>query len=127
MFKESGRRAARVAACRERDRDRPWPLVSDRPDGPRLSRRCAERVWTEELFEDETSSGSHRGEGRVTDPAHATRLVLVIAPATYPAPGLGSRVIRAGPRRLAAPGVDPAADAEPVPDRLAVVDVLRDP
>ena len=58
------------------------------------------RTWTEELFRDEKSSGFHWGESHVTDPEHAGRLVLVIALATYLALGLGSRVIKAGLRRL---------------------------
>jgi hypothetical protein len=36
----------------------------------------------------------------VTDPAHAARLVLLMALATYLALGLGSRVIQAGLRRV---------------------------
>jgi Transposase DDE domain len=99
VFKKSGWRAARVAACWERGCDGPWLLVSDHPDGPRLFRRYAKRVWTEELFKDEKSSGFHWGESHVTDPAHAGRLVLLMALATYLALGLGSRVIRAGLRR----------------------------
>src|SRR3954454_17476597 len=100
VFKKSGWRAARVAACWERGGDGPWLLVTDRPDGGRLFRRYATRVWTEELFRDEKSSGFHWGESRVRDPAHAGRLVLIIALATYLALGLGSRVIQAGLRRL---------------------------
>jgi hypothetical protein len=100
VFKKSGWRAARVAACWERGGDGPWLLVTDRPDGARLFRRYARRVWTEELFRDEKSSGFHWGESRVRDPAHAARLVLIIALATYLALGLGSRVIQAGLRRL---------------------------
>ena len=88
-----------MAACWLPDRDGPWLLVSDRDDGPRLFRRYAKRVWTEELFKDEKSSGFHWGESHVTDPAHASRLVLLIALATYLALALGSRVIRAGLRR----------------------------
>jgi hypothetical protein len=100
VFKTSGWRAARVAACWERDCDGPWLLVSDRPDGARLFRRYSKRTWTEELFRDEKSSGFRWGESRVRDPAHAGRLVLIIALATYLALGLGSRVIQAGLRRL---------------------------
>jgi hypothetical protein len=100
VFKKSGWRAAAVAACWMRDCDGPWLLVSDRDDGPRLFSRYAKRTWTEELFRDEKSSGFHWGESHVTDPAHAARLVLVIALATYLALGLGSRVIKAGLRRL---------------------------
>jgi hypothetical protein len=100
VFKKSGWRAAAVAACWLRDRDGPWLLVSDRDDGPRLFARYAKRVWTEELFRDEKSSGFHWGESHVTDPAHAARLVLLIALATYLALALGSRVIQAGLRRM---------------------------
>ena len=100
MFKKSGWRTARVAACWERDCDGPWLLVSDRPDGARLFRRYLKRTWTEELFRDEKSSGFHWGESHVSEPTHAARLVLVIALATYLALGLGSRVIQAGLRRL---------------------------
>jgi hypothetical protein len=100
VFKKSGWRAAAVAACWERGGDGPWLLVSDRPDGGRLFRRYARRVWTEELFRDEKSSGFHWERSHVTDPAHAARLVLLIALATYLALALGSRVIQAGLRRL---------------------------
>jgi hypothetical protein len=100
VFKKSGWRAAAVAACWERDCDGPWLLVSDRDDGPRLFRRYAKRTWTEELFKDEKSSGFHWERSHVTDPAHAGRLVFLIALATYLALSLGSRVIQAGLRRL---------------------------
>jgi hypothetical protein len=100
VFKKSGWRAAAVAACWRRDHDGPWLLVSDRDDGPRLFGRYLKRTWTEELFRDEKSSGFHWEQSHVVDPAHAARLVLVIALATYLAPGLGSRVVKAGLRRL---------------------------
>jgi hypothetical protein len=100
VFKKSGWRAAAVAACWERGCDGPWLLVSDRPDGARLFRRYARRTWTEELFRDEKSSGFHWEQSRVTDPAHAGRLVLLMALATYLALGLGSRVVKAGLRRF---------------------------
>jgi hypothetical protein len=99
VFKKSGWRAARVAACWERGCDGPWLLVSDREDGPRLFRRYARRTWTEELFRDEKSGAFHWGQSAVTDPVHAARLVLVMALATVLALGLGSRVIQAGLRR----------------------------
>ena len=100
VFKKSGWRTAQVAACWERDQDGPWLLVSDRPDGGRLFRRYAKRVWTEELFRDEKSQGFHWNQSHVTDPEHAARLVLLIALATYLALALGSRVIQAGLRRF---------------------------
>jgi hypothetical protein len=100
VFKKSGWRAAQVAACWERDCEGPWLLVSDRPDGPRQFRRYTQRTWTEELFRDEKSSGFRWEESHVTDPAHAARLVLLMALATYLALALGSRVIQAGLRRF---------------------------
>jgi hypothetical protein len=100
VFKKSGWRAAQGAACWERDCDGPWLLVSDRADGPRLFRRYAKRTWTEELFRDEKTSGFQWEKSHVTDPAHAARLVLLMALATYLALALGSRVIQAGLRRL---------------------------
>src|SRR3954469_16163921 len=100
VFKASGWRAAAVAACWRRDYDGPWLLVSDRDDGPRLFGRYLKRTWTEELFRDEKSSGFHWEESHVVAPEHAARLVLIIALATYLALGLGSRVIKAGLRRL---------------------------
>jgi hypothetical protein len=101
---KSGWRGAHVAAGWERDCDGPWRLVRDRPDGRGLIRRSARRVWTEEWFPDEKSSGSHWDQSQVTDPAHAARLVLLRARATSLALGLGSRVIQAGRRRVLEPG-----------------------
>jgi Transposase DDE domain len=100
VFKKSGWRAAAVAACWQPESDGPWLLVSDRDDGPRLFRRYAKRTWTEELFRDEKSAGFHGEQSHVTDPAHAGRLVLLMALASYLALSLGSRVIKAGLRRL---------------------------
>jgi hypothetical protein len=100
VFKKAGWRAARVAACWERGQDGPWLLVSDRPDGSRLFRRYATRVWTEELFRDEKSQGFQWGQSHVTDPEHAARLVLLMGLATHLALALGSRVIQAGLRRF---------------------------
>ena len=100
VFKKAGWRHAVVAACWEPQSEGPWLLVTDREDGARVFRRYAQRTWTEELFRDEKSSGFHWGESHVTDPAHAGRLVLLMALASYLALSLGSRVIKAGLRRL---------------------------
>jgi Transposase DDE domain len=100
VFKKSGWRTAVVAACWLRDHDGPWLVITDRDDGPRVFGRYLKRTWTEELFRDEKSSGFHWGQSRVLDPEHAARLMLIIALATYLALGLGSRMIKAGLRRL---------------------------
>jgi len=99
VFKKSGWRVARVAACWKKDEKGPWLLASDRPEGVRLFCRYATRVWTEELFRDEKSQGFHWELSHVTDPVHAGRLVLLIGLATCLALALGSRVIQAGLRR----------------------------
>ena len=62
--------------------------------------RTVAMAWTEELFKDEKTSGLRWEESKVKDPAHAARLVLLIALATHLALALGSRVIQAGLRRL---------------------------
>jgi Transposase DDE domain len=98
IFKKSGWRTARIAACWERGQEGPWLLVSDRPEGGRLFRRYAPRVWTEELFRDEKTQGFHWEQSHVTDPSHAARLVMLIGLATYLILALGSRVIQAGLR-----------------------------
>ena len=100
VFKKAGWRAAAVAACWPPDGDGPWLLVSDRDDGERLFRRYAKRVWTEELFRDEKSSGFRWGESHVTDPEHAARLTLLLALATYLTLAVGTRVVQAGLRRF---------------------------
>lgn len=100
VYKKSGWRAAAVAACWPAGAEGPWLLVSDRDDGPRLFARYAKRTWAEESFRDEKSSGFRWGESRVRDPAHAARLVLLMALAMHLALGLGSRAVRAGLRRL---------------------------
>ena len=78
-------------------------VSEDRDDGlPGCSTdRYLKRTWTEELFRDEKSSGIPLG----AEPCDRTRvmqarLVLVMALATYLALGLGSRMIKAGLRRL---------------------------
>ena len=105
VFKKAGWRAVAVAACWRKGAEGPWLLVSDRDDGPRLFGRYAKRVWTEELFRDEKSSGFHWDQSHVTDPAHAARLMVVIALAMYLTLGVGSRVLKAGLRRWLDTGV----------------------
>ncbi len=75
-------------------------MVSDRDDGPRLFGRHLKRTWTEGPFRDEKSSGFHREQSHVIDPGHAAPPVPIMALATYLALGLGSRMIKAGLRRL---------------------------
>lgn len=100
VFKKSGWRAATVAACWMPESNGPWLLVADRDDGPRVFQRYAKRVWTEELFKDEKSSGFQWNKSHVKDPVHAARLMVVMALATYLALAVGSQVIRAGLRRF---------------------------
>ena len=97
------------AGCRTATGRGCWSATATTARG--CSGRYAKRTWTEELFRDEKSSGFHWGESHVTDPAHAARLVLLIALATYLALARGVAGDQGG--AAAVPGVDPPADAEP--------------
>jgi Transposase DDE domain len=98
-FKEAGGRDLYVEAAWERGCREPWLLVSDRPDGYRGVRAYAKRFWTEELFRDEKGQGLQWRRGHVTDPAHGTRLMALMALATLLAVSLGTWVLKSGRRR----------------------------
>ncbi|MDG3002429.1 hypothetical protein [Paludisphaera mucosa] len=74
-------------------------LVSERFRGCQAVRRHAKRFLTEELFRDERSHGLQWRRSRVREPAHADRVVTVLAPATLPAVSLGTKVLKSGLRR----------------------------
>lgn len=78
---------------------RPWLLVGDEPGGPRRCRRYARRTWCEEAFRDQKSGGFGWRDSRVDDPAHATRLRVVMGLAMLLCLALGGQVVRRGLRR----------------------------
>lgn len=97
-FKAAGWVECHVTAARGPD-GKPWLLVGDEPGGPARCRRYADRTWCEEAFRDEKSSGFCWRQSRVDDPAHATRLLVVIGLAMLLCLATGCRVIKRGLRR----------------------------
>jgi hypothetical protein len=103
VFKKAGWRGAHVVATWERGTAEPWLLLADRPASLRHCRAYGKRMWAEESFRDDKSSGFHWDESRVNDPAHAGRLLLVLALATVLAASVGGQAVKAGRR----PDLDP--------------------
>jgi hypothetical protein len=98
VFKKAGWRPVQVVAVWEPGYREPWLLITDLPASLRWCRGYAKRTWTEELFRDEKSQGFCWQKSRVHDPAHAQRLVLLIALATLLALSLGTWVVKRGLR-----------------------------
>jgi hypothetical protein len=99
VFKKAGWRPAQVVATWERGSKEPWLLVTDLSASLSRCRQYLKRTWTEELFRDEKSQGFRWGQSRVNDPAHAQRLLLVMALATVLALSLGTWLVKHGRRR----------------------------
>jgi hypothetical protein len=98
-FKNVGWRDVNLVATWEKRCKEPWLLVTDRPASYARCRGYAKRNWCEQMHRDEKSSGFRWGESRVETPAHAARLLLVIALAMLLAISTGTAVIKAGLRR----------------------------
>ena len=77
----------------------PALLISDAPGAWRMYRRYGRRTWCEEAFRDEKSSGFCWRQSQVHDPAHATRLLVVMLLAMYVCVVLGALLIQRGWRR----------------------------
>jgi hypothetical protein len=103
VFKKAGWRTANVVATWEPGMKEPWLLVADQRASLRHVRCYGKRMWTEESFRDDKSSGFHWNESRVNDPAHAGRLLVVLALAMILAASLGSEVLKSGSRHLLDP------------------------
>jgi hypothetical protein len=98
-FKNAGWRGANVVATWERGMKEPWLLLTDRPASLRHCRTYGKRMWTEESFRDDTSSGFHWEQSRVNNPRHAGRLLVVLALAMLLAASPGTQVMKSGRRR----------------------------
>jgi hypothetical protein len=99
-FKKAGWRDVHFTAVRDPGCAEPWLLVSDRPGGPpRHVRRYGQRAWCEQTHRDDKSQAFGWDRSHVADPAHAGRLLLVLALATLLAASLGARVLKRGLRR----------------------------
>jgi hypothetical protein len=98
VFKNAGWRGAYVVATWERDMKAPWLLLSDLPATLRHCRSYGKRVWHEESHRDDKSSGFHWEDSQVDQPAHALRLLLVVALAMVLAVSQGSVILKRGAR-----------------------------
>jgi hypothetical protein len=98
VFKKAGWREANVVATWERGMKEPWLLLTDQRASLRHVRCYGKRMWTEESFRDDKSSGFHWEQSRVNDPAHAGRLLVVLTLAMLLAASLGSAVLKTGHR-----------------------------
>jgi Transposase DDE domain len=99
VFKKSGWIEGIVTAVWEYGCREPWLLFSDRESSYQACRSYAKRMWIEELFRDEKSQGFHWESSRVRKPAHAARLLVVMALAVLMALCLGAWVIKSGHRK----------------------------
>lgn len=103
VFKKAGWRGAHVVATWEPGMKEPWLLLTDQRASLRHCRTYSKRMWVEESFRDDKSAAFHWGQSRVNDPAHALRLLLVLALALVLATSQGGVVLKAGRRRLLDP------------------------
>jgi hypothetical protein len=103
VFKKAGWRGACVVATWERDMKEAWLLLTDQRASLRHCRTYGKRMWTEESFRDDKSSGLHWEKSHVNDPVHASRLLVLLAMAMILAASTGSQAQKAGHRR----GMDP--------------------
>ena len=87
-----------VSACWPATCDEPWLLITDLPANGQRFGQYRKRMRQELSFRDEKSHGLRWTESRVEDPAHAERLLLVMALAMMRLIGLGLEVIRRGRR-----------------------------
>jgi hypothetical protein len=99
VFKKAGWRGAAVVATWERGMKEAWLLVTDQPASLRHCRTYGKRMWVEESHRDDKRAGFHWEVSQVQDPAHALRLLLLIALAMVLAVSEGSRAQKSGRRR----------------------------
>lgn len=100
VFKKAGWiQDSSITAVRVKGAKSPWYLLSDCPAGEHQVSRYAMRMWCEQTFRDQKSSGLNWRKSRVNDPAHATRLLLLIALAIWLCMLVGMGLVRRGWRR----------------------------
>jgi hypothetical protein len=97
-FKAAGWRGAGVVATWEEGMKEPWVLLVDEPGRLRHARAYAKRMWVEQSFRDDKSGALGWDESAVTDPVHASRLLLVLALAMIQAASVGTESIKSGRR-----------------------------
>lgn len=102
-FRKAGWRGAGVVATWERGMKEPWVLLADEPGSLRHARAYAKRMWVEESFRDDKGGALGWGDSRVDRPAHAGRLLVLLALAVVLAVSLGGAATKAGRRRAVDP------------------------
>jgi hypothetical protein len=105
VFKVAGWCDCWFTAVRAKGSKEPGLLISDQPGAWRQYRRYGQRPWCEEAFRDEKSSGFCWRQSHVEDPAHATRLLVVMMLAMLLCLALGSHLVKRGLRRLLDPHI----------------------
>ena len=100
VFKKARWLKANVVAVWEPACKGPWLLVSDTPASYARCQGYCKRTWCEESHRDEKSHGLNWQKSQVNDPAHAQRLVLLMALATLLCIAVGARAIKRGLRRV---------------------------
>jgi hypothetical protein len=98
-MRAAGWRGAGVVAVWEAGMTEPWVLLVDEPGRLRHARLYAKRMWVEQSFRDDKSGAFEWGESAVTDPVHASRLLLVLALAMIQGASVGSASVRSGRRK----------------------------
>ena len=98
-FKKAGWRGANVVATWERGMKEAWLLLTDAPASLRHCRTYGKRLGVEESHRDDKGAAFHWEKSQVDDPAHALRLLLLIALAMVLAASQGSAAQKAGRRR----------------------------
>jgi hypothetical protein len=96
VFKKASWRRVNIVATWSRMHDEPWLLITDLPPERSVLDRYAKRMRVEVGFRDEKSHGLHWEQSRIRDPAHAHRLLLLIALAMRILIWIGRRVVETG-------------------------------
>jgi hypothetical protein len=99
-FKTAGWRACQAVAVWRRSEADPWRLLTSLPAHARCCAAYRKRTWTEESYRDDKSHGFHWEQSQVTDPAHASRLLLFFQLAMLLVLATGAEVVRRGLRGL---------------------------
>lgn len=79
VFKKAGWRRVNVVAWFSPRRSERWLLITDLPADLRRCKQYRKRMRQEQSFRDEKSHGFRWNDSRIRDPAHAQRLLLVMA------------------------------------------------
>jgi hypothetical protein len=98
IFRKAGWRSVTLIAMWTQGCKEPWLLATDATACTGQWKRYAKRMWIEQTFRDVKSSGLNWHHSRVTDPAHADRLITVVALAVLLAMSMGIWAIKRGHR-----------------------------